>query len=174
MALLAAPGAPRCLQLADDVVLTQSAALNDLAAPAVRNSARGVRVVGHEWLVVPQPRCIRAVLMSARRGRRRSYSRLEVGVWCNQQLSPVGLCRSALPGAEQEIVDHFVRESGRRHGPAAVVPPRIVCDVSFEKVVRSRRRVGLSLVRPHVVRIVRDVPAGSAADRGELERMLEG
>lgn len=172
-ALLGAPGAPRCLQLA--------AGRNRCDRGSAGYPVRGARVACERrdaaepdaWLVVPAPGRIRAVLMSARRGRRRSFSRLVVGVWCDQQLSPVGICRSALPGAEQEIVDHFIRESGQRHGPAAVVPPQIVCDVSFDAVVRSRRRVGLSLVRPNVVRIVHDAPAGSAADRGVLERMLE-
>jgi DNA ligase-1 len=123
-----------------------------------------------------EPLTCDAVLVAAQPARGRRDSRLAkytLAVWEGSQLVPVASVTSGLAEAELEEVETFVRQNTTgRFGAMRSVKPALVFELVFEGVARSaRRRCGLILERPSLLRWRRDRSAGEA-DRLERLRVL--
>ncbi|MBI1245232.1 MAG: cisplatin damage response ATP-dependent DNA ligase [Alphaproteobacteria bacterium] len=117
------------------------------------------------------PRTADAVLVYAQRGhgKRSSYfSDFTFACWLDDRLVPVGKAYSGFSDAEMKRLDKFVRENTLdRHGPVAVVAPKLVVELEFDGVQRStRHKSGIALRFPRVARVRWDKPA-EEADRVE-------
>ena len=117
------------------------------------------------------PRSADAVLVYAQRGhgKRSSYfSDFTFACWLDDRLVPVGKAYSGFSDAEMKRLDKFVREhTVDRHGPVAVVEPKLVVELEFDGVQRStRHKSGIALRFPRVARVRWDKPAAEA-DRVE-------
>lgn len=117
------------------------------------------------------PRSADTVLVYAQRGhgKRSSYfSDFTFACWMDDRLVPVGKAYSGFSDAEMKRLDRFVRENTLdRHGPVAVVAPKLVVELEFDGVQRSaRHKSGIALRFPRVSRVRWDKPA-TEADRVE-------
>jgi DNA ligase-1 len=120
------------------------------------------------------PDTINAVLMVAQpsQGRRASLcTDYTLGVWSGAALVAVASVACGLADAELAEIDRWARtHTVEKFGPARSVEPGLVFEVAFERVSRSaRRKSGIALAAPRVVRWLREMPAREA---DTIERLL--
>lgn len=143
-----------------------------------RASSYGVgRVRGDWWKWKVDPYTVDAVLIYAQRGsgRRASlYTDYTLGVWSGEELVPFAKAYSGLTDEEIREVDRFVRQHTlERFGPVRRVEPRLVFEVAFEDIQRSKRhRCGIAVRFPRLVRWRRDKQPADADRLETLEARL--
>lgn len=112
---------------------------------------------GGWWKWKVDPYTIDAVLIYAQRGsgRRASlYSDYTFAVWDNDTLVPFAKAYSGLTDAEMRRVDHFVRRNTKeRFGPVRSVTPKLVFELAFENIQKSKRhKSGIAVRFPRILR----------------------
>ncbi|EAQ03588.1 DNA ligase [Pseudooceanicola batsensis HTCC2597] len=135
------------------------------------------RIRGHWFKWKRDPMLIDAVLMTAQRGHgKRSgyYSDYGFGVWDGDQLVPVGKAYFGFTDEELKELDRFVRQNTTdRFGPVRAVAPKLVLEIAFEGLNRSKRhKSGVAMRFPRIARIRRDKPAAEADRLETLREML--
>ena len=136
------------------------------------------RPEGAPWLLRrAAPRTVRALLLAARPG----------GVGEGGPTCSVGLLRDGAPVAvgdapcrleagERERLNRWVRKHATgRYGPVRTVEPSLALEVAFEDVRPApRRKAGLALEGPEIVRIFWDLPADAADSLERLTAPVSG
>lgn len=139
------------------------------------------RPKGHWFKWKRDPLTLDCVLLYAQRGHgRRSslYSDFTFGVWRpadgGRELVPVGKAYFGFTDAELALLDRWVQANTvQRFGPVREVQPRLVLEIAFDSVQRSRRhKSGLAMRFPRIFRIRWDKPAAEADSLASLEAML--
>ncbi|WP_102225610.1 cisplatin damage response ATP-dependent DNA ligase [Acidimangrovimonas sediminis] len=118
-----------------------------------------------------------AVVLYAQRGHgKRSgfYSDFTFALWDGDALVPVGKAYSGFTDEELRRLDRFVRDhTVERFGPVRSLQPRLVVEVAFEGLNRSRRhRSGVAMRFPRINRIRWDKPAAEADHLPALTALL--
>ncbi|MFG0328912.1 MAG: ATP-dependent DNA ligase [Phycisphaerales bacterium] len=136
-----------------------------------------------KWKVDPYE--VDAVLVHAQPGSgRRSglYTDYTFAVWgdatgADQKRPLVPFCKaySGLTNAEIEEVDAFVRRNTTaRNGPVRTVEPRLVFEIAFESIQRSKRhKSGVAVRFPRIARWRRDKPIEEADTMDTLRGLLK-
>ncbi|MFD2263974.1 cisplatin damage response ATP-dependent DNA ligase [Lacibacterium aquatile] len=119
------------------------------------------------------------VLMYAQRGhgkRSSFYSDFTFGAWNGETLVPVGKAYFGFTDAELVELDKFVRANTvNRFGPVREVTPKLVLEVAFDSIARSKRhKSGVAMRFPRISRIRWDKPAAEADRVENLEALIEG
>ncbi len=127
---------------------------------------------GPPWLLrKAAPRTVRALLLATRPARvgeaGASYS---VALLRDGAPVAVGDAPCRLSGEERERLGRWIRaHTAGRYGPVRAVEPALVLEVSFDEVRPApRRKSGLALERPEIVRILWDLPPEAADSLGRL------
>jgi DNA ligase-1 len=142
------------------------------------------RPKGHWFKWKRDPHTVDAVLMYAQRGhgkRSSFYSDFTFGCWRpaagndGRELVPVGKAYFGFTDTELAALDKWVREHTiDRHGPVRVVEPKLVIELAFDAVQKSKRhKSGVALRFPRVSRIRWDKPAAEADVVETLAAMAE-
>ncbi|WP_424934521.1 cisplatin damage response ATP-dependent DNA ligase [Amaricoccus macauensis] len=123
------------------------------------------------------PFLVDAILLYAQRGHgKRSgyYSDYTFGVWHGEEIVPVGKAYFGFTDEELKQLDRFVRENTReRFGPVRSVEAKLVLEIAFEGLNRSKRhKSGIAMRFPRVHRIRWDKPAAEADTLANLEALL--
>ncbi|MGI9493866.1 MAG: ATP-dependent DNA ligase, partial [Geminicoccaceae bacterium] len=161
----------------------------DLAA--IREGARARRVGGlmlkrvtsaygvgrtpsdwRKWKI--DPFTIDAVLINAQAGsaRRASlFSDYTFAIWKGAELVPIAKASSGLSEKEIATLDQWIRENtSERFGPVRAVEPHHVFEIAFEGGrASSRRKSGVALRSPHIVRWRTDK---APADADKIEQVM--
>lgn len=119
------------------------------------------------------PQTIRVLLLSSRPGGiGEAGPRYSIGVLRDGAPAALGDAACPLAGDERGRLDRWVRaRTTGRYGPVRAVEPALVLEVAFDSVRPApRRKAGLALEHPEIVRILWDLPP-DAADG--LERLTE-
>jgi ATP-dependent DNA ligase len=116
----------------------------------------------------PPPHTVEAVLVYAQRGEGEAsthYVDYTFALWHEGELVPVAKLSGGLPLAEIEELDRWVRRNIlERFGPVRRVRPELVFELGFDGVEASgRRKAGLTLRAPRVLRWLRERDAAHAA-----------
>ncbi|MDJ0623380.1 MAG: ATP-dependent DNA ligase [Desulfocapsaceae bacterium] len=133
-----------------------------------KDSAYGVgRKRGEWWKWKVDPFSADVVLLYAQRGsgRRASlYTDYTFGVWQGDQLLPFAKAYSGLSDAEIREVDRFIRQNTlEKFGPVRSVPPKLVMELHFEGIRRSKRhKSGIAVRFPRIARWRKDKPPEEA------------
>jgi DNA ligase 1 len=122
------------------------------------------------------------VLMYAQRGhgkRSSFYSDYTFGCWREsaegkRELAPVGKAYFGFSDEELRWLDKWVRDhTTNRFGPVREVEQKLVLEVAFDGIARSKRhKSGVALRFPRISRIRTDKPAAEADTVGNLLRLL--
>ncbi len=121
---------------------------------------------------------VQAVLMYVERGTGMhywSYTQLTAGVWKGEELVPIAKVGGGLSKEEIAFIEAFVDESTvERFGPVVSVKPGVVIEIEFEGVEPAvRRKAGIALRSPRIVRLCRDAGPESAARLDTLTALVE-
>ena len=110
-----------------------------------------------------------AVLLYCERMRNGALE-LTLGRLRGNALAPVGRVRADLPEDEMSKLHDWISENRTdRFGPVQQVRPDLVCEVAFSAVdTATRRKAGLVLRNPKLLRILWDMPADAVMDISEL------
>jgi len=135
------------------------------------------RPPGVWWKWKINPHLVDAVLIYAEPGhghRSGLFTDYTFGVWHQGQLVPIAKSHSGLSDAEMEEVDAFVRRNTvGKFGPVRVVKPEAVFELAFEGLRESpRRRSGVALHFPRIIRWRRDKKPAEAAALESLRKLL--
>ena len=109
------------------------------------------------------PKFIDAILMYAQRGhgkRSSFYSDFTFGIWDHKNLVPIGKAYSGFSNDELYELDKFVRNNTiKKFGPVREVKKKIVLEIAFDEISRSKRhKSGLALRFPRISKIRWDKP----------------
>ena len=127
-----------------------------------RTAAYGVgRKKGEWWKWKIDPYSVDVVLLYAQRGsgRRASlYTDYTFGVWQDDRLLPFAKAYSGLSDAEIREVDRFIRRNTlEKFGPVRSVPPKLVMELHFGGIRRSKRhKSGIAVRFPRIARWRKD------------------
>jgi DNA ligase-1 len=140
------------------------------------------RPKGHWYKWKRAPLMIDAVLMYAQRGsgkRSSYYSDYTFGAWRTSEtgeleLVPVGKSHFGFTDEELKQLDSFVRShTVDSFGPVRQVAPKLVFEVAFDSVHRSKRhKSGVAMRLPRIHRIRWDKPAHEADTLATLQGMI--
>jgi DNA ligase-1 len=136
------------------------------------------RTRGDWWKWKIDPYRVDAVLVYAQRGhgRRASlYTDYTFAVWNGAELVPFAKAYSGLTDAEIREVDEYVRRHTReKFGPVRSVAPKLVMELGFEGIRRSKRhKSGIAVRFPRMLRIRRDKPIEEADTLAALHVLIE-
>lgn len=111
------------------------------------------------------------VLMYAGRGRHAVYT---LGCWRGDTLVPVARTAAGTTAGDAARIDEWVGgNTVERHGPLRAVAPGLVFEIAFDSVAPApRRKAGLALRAPRIVRVCWDKPPERAAGLETLSAML--
>lgn len=137
------------------------------AAPAVGEDAEA-----------PPALSVLAVLLYAQRGegpRSTHYCDFTFSLWHGSELVPIAKVSADAGSAEVAELDRWVRRNAvERFGPVRRLRPELVFELAFDCVEASgRRKAGLVLRSPRIVRWVRDGRAEDAGSLGALRELLD-
>ncbi len=129
------------------------------------------------FLVWPvDPLLVTTVLLYAEQGVRtgRGYARFTVAVWDAGRLVPIAAVPPDLPPEEAaEVSSYIAAHTADRFGPVRTVRPGLVFEVAFDGLEPSgRRKSGVQLRGPRLMRWRRDVPPESASTLEYLRSLL--
>jgi DNA ligase-1 len=184
---LARVGAGMPIKLSEAVAVSTWEDAEALARRAKESGASGVlarRLSGADgtdsgeygWVELKAPLSrIDAVLLSLERGRGgrgSGFRKLTFGVWAGNRLVPVAETGVEIAGNELLELDELVeRHALDRFGSVVAVSPIWVFEIAHEGTRESpRRKAGLVLVNPRVIRRRRDRAPAEAARVEELRR----
>lgn len=130
--------------------------LKDVASPYGVGRERGP---WWKWKV--NPYTVDCVMIYAQRGHGRRaglYTDYTFGVWRDGELTPFAKAYSGLTDKEILEVDRFVRRNTlKRFGPVRRVEPKLVFELAFENIQRSRRhKSGIAVRFPRIARWRKD------------------
>ncbi len=178
-----AGAAPACLDLSPLLPFADRPALERLRARARRAGVAGLMLKRRDgryeagersaawlsWRLDP----LRAdcVLMYAGRGGHAVYT---LGCWRGDALVPVARTAAGMAAGDAARIDEWVGgNTVERHGPLRAVAPGLVLEIAFDSVAPApRRKAGLALRAPRIVRVRWDMPPERAAGLETLEAML--
>ena len=111
------------------------------------------------------------VLMYAARRGDAAYT---LGCWRGDALVPVARTGAGAAAADAARIDDWVgANTVERHGPLRAVAPGLVFEIAFDSVAPApRRKAGLALRAPRIVRVRWDMPPERAAGLETLSAML--
>ncbi len=135
------------------------------------------RQSGRHWSWKADPMRIVAVLIYAERGRgaqAKSYSSYTLAVWKEEELVPLAKADKGLQEEEVEELEQWIKaHTLERFGPVRSVQAELVFELAFEGIEPSKRRKsGVVLHQPRILRWVRDKKAAEADSLEEVERLL--
>ena len=127
-----------------------------------------------KWKVDPMEADM--VLVGAQMGhgkRANLFSDYSLAVWDDNELVVIAKAYSGLTDDEIKEIDQFIRKHiTGRFGPIRSVEPQLVFQVAFEGIQYSnRRKVGVSLRFPRIIRWRKDKPIEEAAKLEDLVSM---
>ncbi len=137
---------------------------------------------GDWWKWKVEPLTIDGVLINAMRGSGRRaglFTDYTFAVWDERdgqrQLVPFTKAYSGLTDAEIRQVDNFVkRNTQEKFGPVRAVTPKLVFEIGFEGIQRSKRhKSGVALRFPRILRWRHDKKTDEANTLAELQELLE-
>ena len=137
---------------------------------------------GDWWKWKVEPLTIDGVLINAMRGSGRRaglFTDYTFAVWDERdgqrQLVPFTKAYSGLTDAEIRQVDNFVkRNTQEKFGPVRSVTPKLVFEIGFEGIQRSKRhKSGVALRFPRILRWRQDKKMEEANTLAELQELLE-
>ena len=137
---------------------------------------------GDWWKWKVEPLTIDGVLINAMRGSGRRaglFTDYTFAVWDERdgrrQLVPFTKAYSGLTDAEIRQVDNFVkRNTQEKFGPVRAVTPKLVFEIGFEGIQRSKRhKSGVALRFPRILRWRQDKKIEEANTLAELQELLE-
>ena len=164
-------GRPR-FDLSPLLALEGPAELDAYLSVILKRADAPYRPDGPPWLLrKAAPRTVRALLLAVRpAGVGEAGATYSVALLRDGAPVAVGDAPCRLSGEERERLGRWIRAHiARRYGPVRTVEPALVLEVAFEAVRPApRRKSGLALERPEIVRILWDLPP-DAAD--SLERL---
>ncbi len=137
---------------------------------------------GNWWKWKVDPLTIDGVLINAMRGSGRRaglFTDYTFAVWDERdgqrQLVPFTKAYSGLTDAEIRQVDNFVkRNTQEKFGPVRAVTPKLVFEIGFEGIQRSKRhKSGVALRFPRILRWRQDKKMEEANTLAELQELLE-
>ncbi len=137
---------------------------------------------GDWWKWKVDPLTIDGVLINAMRGSGRRaglFTDYTFAVWDERdgqrQLVPFTKAYSGLTDAEIRQVDNFVkRNTQEKFGPVRAVTPKLVFEIGFEGIQRSKRhKSGVALRFPRILRWRQDKKMEEANTLAELQELLE-
>jgi DNA ligase-1 len=136
------------------------------------------RVKGLWWKWKRDPLTVDAVLMYAQRGhgkRSSYYSDYTFGVWCGDELVPVGKAYFGFTDRELAFLDRWVRgHTVARFGPVREVEKSLVLEVAFDAAqLSNRHKSGVALRFPRIARIRTDKPAAEADRLDSVMALVE-
>jgi DNA ligase-1 len=136
------------------------------------------RVHGTWWKYKVDPYRLDAVLLYAQAGSgRRSglFTDLTLGLWDGDELVPFAKAYSGLSDREFARLGRWARaNTTERFGPVRAVPPVQVFELAFEGIWRNpRRKSGLGVRFPRIVRWREDEPASEADTLASARALLE-
>jgi len=157
---------------------------------AARASARSAGATGVElrrmdapyradtWSWPAVPFTTDAVLLYVRRSDGMSegpFAEFTFAVWNAGELVPIARTPATLGESDMLEVDRFVRANTcERFGPVRSVVPWLVFELEFDGISRSaRRKSGVAVRRPRIVRWRRDARPEAAASLAEIGRMID-
>jgi len=131
---------------------------------------------GEWWKWKVDPHTLDAVMVYARQGHGRRaglYTDYTFSVWDGDELVPFAKAYSGLTDAEIRRVDRWIRDHTLdKHGPVRVVEPKLVFEIAFENISRSKRhKSGIAVRFPRILRWREDKPPAEA-DSLETVRAL--
>ncbi len=136
------------------------------------------RPAGPPWFNVrAAPQSVRALLLAARPGAVREDGPIySIGVLRDGTPATIGDAPCRLAAGECERLDRWVRKhTTGRYGPVRAVEPALVLEVAFDDVRPApRRKAGLALERPEIVRILWDLPPDAADSLERLTAPVSG
>ena len=127
------------------------------------------------------PMTVDCVLLYAQRGhgkRSSLYSDFTFGAWrggaTGAELVPVGKAYFGFTDAELAELDRFVRNhTVERYGPVRAVEAKLVLEIAFDGIHRSKRhKSGVAMRFPRIARIRWDKPAAEADRLETLEALI--
>lgn len=136
------------------------------------------RPVGDWWKWKVDPYTVDAVMIYAQRGhgRRASlYTDYTFAVWDDGKLVPFAKAYSGLTDKEIRQVDAFVRKNTKeKFGPVRSVTPKLVFELAFENIQRSKRhKSGIAVRFPRISRWRHDKKPADADSLQTILDMLE-
>lgn len=149
----------------------------EVEAPAVGESAAVPADVGESAEPAPQQRVV-AVLLYAQRGegpRSTHYCDFTFALWHGSELVPIAKVSADADSADVAELDRWVRRNAvERFGPVRQLRPELVFELAFQGVEASgRRKAGLVLRAPRILRWLRDGRAEDAGSLGALRELLD-
>ncbi len=119
-----------------------------------------------------------AVLLYAQRGegpRSTHYCDFTFALWHGSELVPIAKVSADAEGADVAELDRWVRRNAvERFGPVRQLKPELVFELAFDGVEASgRRKAGLVLRAPRILRWLRDGRAEEAGSLGALRELLD-
>ncbi len=136
------------------------------------------RTQGHWWKWKVDPETIDAVLIYAQKGhgqRANLFSDYTFAVWDDDVLVPFAKAYSGLSYQEMRQVDQFVRQNtNETFGPVRSVTPKLVMEIAFEGIRKSKRhKCGVATRFPRISRWRHDKQPADANSLSDLHRLIE-
>jgi DNA ligase-1 len=96
-------------------------------------------------------------------------------VWNGAELVPFAKAYSGLTDVEiREVDEHVRRHTREKFGPVRSVAPKLVMELGFEGIRRSKRhKSGIAVRFPRMLRIRRDKPIEEADTLAALHVLIE-
>lgn len=101
---------------------------------------------------------------------------LSFSLWDNGSLVSVATATADLAERELSEIVQFVKSNTvERYGPVSLVKPELVFEIAFEGVIESKRRKsGIVLKSPRVLRILNEKSASEAGNLQDVRNLLKG
>lgn len=126
------------------------------------------------WELEPDPLLVPAVLLHAHLGSSGGFEAFTFAGWRDGRLVPIARAPAGAAAFDEARVDAFVAGSTlERFGPVRSVEPRLVFEIAFDDIERSKRhRSGLAVREPRVTRFMAELRPEDAVEVRALETLL--
>jgi len=144
---------------------------------ALESPCRGGRAPGDWWKWKTDPFRLDAVLIHAQAGQDRQdglYTHYTFALRDGEAFVPFARTDTGFTEEERREVERFVRANTlEKHGPVRVVPPQLVCEITFEGLQASKRhKSGIAVHSPRIARLRPDKSPDLADTLDSLRALL--